>query len=169
MPKASSKKSDVDDPVGTSGDPVDRYLLVGVAASTQGISAIAEFLDAMPESPGLSIVVLVHDADERSATAVVSELADTCRMSLTAATDGAPIELNHVYVGHGGVQLTVRAPGVLSIGPRSSGSPLDRFFRTVAEQGSRGAVAVLLADVGSEVSIGTAAIRARAPFSFLSC
>jgi two-component system, chemotaxis family, CheB/CheR fusion protein len=135
--------------------------IAGIGASAGGLDAFRELLQAMPEKPGLALVLVQHLA--ASYESILPEiLAGIARLPVHQVTEAMPIEADHVYVippnaemevAHGRFHLSPRAHGVLHM-------PIDYFFRSLARHAQGGAIGVVLSGTSSDGAIGVREIKA---------
>jgi two-component system chemotaxis response regulator CheB len=136
--------------------------VIALGASAGGIDALQRAVAGLPpDSPFAFCVVLHLAATPRSVLAEI--IARRTRLSVSAATHGAPLRRHHVYVAPPDHHLLV-ADGrvVLNTGPKENSArpAIDVLFRSVAEQyGARGA-AVVLSGALSDGAAGAAAVAA---------
>ncbi|HEV2363142.1 MAG TPA: chemotaxis protein CheB [Caulobacteraceae bacterium] len=135
-------------------------LIVGIGASAGGFEAFKSFLGAMPSDSGMAFVLVQHLSPDH--TSMLAELLGrVTSMSVTEATDGAPVEANRVFVIPPNSTLTI-AGGRLAVcrpAPPHNRRPIDTFFQSLAEDQGEKAIGVVLAGTGSDGSLGLAAIK----------
>jgi two-component system, chemotaxis family, CheB/CheR fusion protein len=139
----------------------DDFLIVGLGASAGGIQALREFFSKVPENSGMAYVVILHMSSEHE-----SKLAEILQSTslIPVRQVKAPIKVlpNNVYVippdqnlamtdGH--LQL------IHKIGIEERRSPVDLFFRTLAETNDSRAVSVILSGTGANGSMGVKRIK----------
>ncbi|HEU4884753.1 MAG TPA: chemotaxis protein CheB, partial [Longimicrobium sp.] len=131
--------------------------VVGIGASAGGLKALQRFMEAVPADSGMAYVVIMHlDPERRSRIGEI--LQDRTSLPVTQVTRATPVRANHVYVIPPGqdlemVDATIR---VLPRGDSPQHSPIDLFFRTLAQAYGSDAVGVVLSGSGSD---GTAGVR----------
>jgi len=155
------RKADEASP-GRAGDLPERTL-VGVGASAGGFDAVKALLSEMPPNPGLSLVIVMHLSPEHDSN--LAELLQPCtRMPVTQVKGSAPIEPDHVYVippsaNLDSVDTDLRVSELESAAQRRS--PIDHFFRTMAETHGPRAIAVVLSGTGSDGTLGARRVKER--------
>jgi two-component system CheB/CheR fusion protein len=139
----------------------DDFLIVGLGASAGGIQALREFFSKVPENSGMAYVVILHmSAEHESKLAEI--LQTTSLIPVRQVKERIKVLPDNVYVippdqnlamtdGH--LQLTDK------IGLDERRSPVDLFFRTLAETNDSRAVSVILSGTGSNGSIGLKRIK----------
>ena len=136
--------------------------VVGVGASAGGLEAFSQLLHAVPEKPGLAIVCVQHLAP-RHVSVLPRLLARTTKLPVVQVTEGILLEADHVYVIPPNVQMSVQ-DGTLHLAPRpddpSQYTPINFFFRSLAENLQGRAVGVILSGTGSDGAVGLHDIQA---------
>ncbi len=141
----------------------DAFLIVGIGASAGGLEALESFFGAVPAESGRAFVVVQH-LDPTHEALLAPLLQRVTAMPVAEITDGLPIAADRVHVIPPNHDLTIvggvfhlRAPAE----PRGLRLPIDSFFRSLAEDGRGRAVAVVLSGMGSDGTLGIAAIKHR--------
>lgn len=147
----------------------ENSLVVGIGASAGGIQALRDFFSLVPDDSDMAFVVILHLSPEHE-----SKLADilqvTSAIPVTQVTDRVRIEQNHVYVIPPNQNLPITDGHlVLStmIGFEERRSPVDLFFRTLAETKQSRAVAVVLSGTGANGSMGLRRIKEHGGIAFV--
>src|ERR1035438_867952 len=151
------------DPTSASGISV-----VGIGASAGGLEAVRCLLADLPVNTGLAVVFVQH-LDPNHDSSLSEILGRATKMPVQDASDGAPVEPNHVYVIPPNVELTI-ANRVLKLGPRGQAVPrmsIDRFLRSLARDCGSAAVGVILSGAGSDGSLGLQAIKEAGGVTFV--
>jgi two-component system CheB/CheR fusion protein len=138
-----------------------QYLVVGIGASAGGIQALQEFFQRVSNDSGMAYVVILHlSPDHDSRLAEVLQI--TATIPVTQVTQREKIEPNHVYVIPPNQNLAI-TDGHLAlttmIGLEERRSPVDLFFRTLAQTKESRAVAVVLSGTGSDGAVGLKRIK----------
>src|SRR5262249_46207390 len=111
-------------------------ILVAIGASAGGVRALQSFFAALPSDTGAAFVVVVHlDPDRRSELPNI--LATRTRMPVVQVKGKEKIEPNHVYVIPPDRRLEIADHQILASEfdeKESHRSPIDLFFRSVAEK-----------------------------------
>jgi two-component system CheB/CheR fusion protein len=141
---------------------------VGVGASAGGLSALTQLLDALPQKPGLAVVVVQH-LDPRFESRLTSLLQPHTAMKVVEAVHGQKIAPDHVFVIQPNTSVAL-ADGILSVTARSDDRrphyPVDHFFRSLAAVQGSLAVGVVLSGTGSDGTLGTVEIKASGGVTF---
>jgi two-component system CheB/CheR fusion protein len=132
-----------------------------VGASAGGLEAFSGLLRGIPREAPLAIVLVQHMG--RTQPSLLAQiLAGRTAMAVSQATDGAKVEVGHVYVIPPDKHMTV-IDGHLRICPRPEGHwslQVNALFRSVAEYYRDKAVGVILSGGLSDGAAGFVAIRA---------
>ena len=135
--------------------------VVGIGASAGGIEAFQGFFRNMPAGHGLSFVVVLHLAPDRSSM-LAEIVARWTSMTVLQAEDGMCIEAEHVYVTPPNAVLTVER-GRLRVhvphGDRWDILPIDIFFDALAADRGSDAIGIVLSGTGTDGAMGLKAIR----------
>ncbi len=142
--------------------------MVGIGASAGGLDVFKRLLSEMPDNTGFAIVFIQHlDPNHQSMLAGI--LARATAMPVSEAADGLPLQANHIYVIPANVDLTL-AGSALKLTPRTQAPgthmPIDRFFRSLADQRGSRAIGVILSGAGSDGAAGVEAIHAAGGVTF---
>jgi two-component system CheB/CheR fusion protein len=146
-----------------AGDRRDaNFLVVGVGASAGGLEAFSELLKHLPADTGMAFVFVQH-LDPTHGSQLSEILPRSTRMSVHEATDGMPLEPDHLYVIPPDRDLAV-LHGVLHLMSRPQAParhmPVDYLLRSLAEDQGRRAIGVILSGTGSDGASGVKAIKA---------
>jgi two-component system CheB/CheR fusion protein len=109
--------------------------VVGIGASAGGLEAFRLLLRDLPADTGFAIVLIQH-LDPTHESSLSEILGRATKMPVTEATDGVPVEPDHVYVIPPNTELTI-ANRVLKLSPRGQTAgphmPIDHFLRSLAQ------------------------------------
>ena len=137
------------------------FLVVGLGASAGGIQALKEFFMNVTSDSGIAYVVILHMSPEHESK-LAEILQVTSAIPVTQVRTRIKVVPNHVYVisPHQNLSMTDGhlAPSHM-IGVEERRSPVDLFFRTLAETNDRRAVSVILSGTGSDGSMGLKRIK----------
>ena len=160
MAKAAPHESDRQSP-----DPRkqsdDDFLIVGLGASAGGIQALKEFFSRVPPDSGMAYVVILHMSPEHESR-LAQILQSTSPIPVTQVQESEKIYPNHVYVIPPNRSLEMKDGHVIPtdvIGLEERRSPIDLFFRTLADTSDSRAVSVILSGTGSDGSTGIKRIK----------
>ncbi len=148
------------DDVATSGDSNTEPVIVLIGASAGGVHALVTLFSALPNDTGAAYVVVVHlDPEHRSE--LVHIIAARTRMPVVEIATRQHLEPNHVYVIPPDRRLQMVDHEISALAfdePRGQRSPIDLFFRSLAEQLGDG-FAVILSGAGSDGALGVRAVK----------
>lgn len=136
----------------------DGFPIVGVGASAGGLQA----LQAMPDEPGVAIVVIQH-LDPTKKSLGPELLAKCTKMQVAEVADDPHVKPNRVYVLPPDKYLSISG-GELHLSepdqPRGTRRAIDFFLRSLAEDQQQCAVGVILSGSGTDGTLGIKAIKA---------
>jgi two-component system, chemotaxis family, CheB/CheR fusion protein len=166
MPDSGSRTSPAE-----QADETDkcRVPVVGVGASAGGLEAISEFLRNFSPARGLAIVLVQH-LDPRHESMLTQILSRETQLPVAQAIDGMVVEADHVYVIPPNSALTIEE-GRLRLRPRESEHapfmPIDAFFRSLARECGRKAVAIVLSGGGTDGALGLQEVKGAGGLTFV--
>ncbi|HEX7241094.1 MAG TPA: chemotaxis protein CheB, partial [Longimicrobiaceae bacterium] len=142
---------------GSAGSPPT---IVGIGASAGGLRALQLFFESVPADSGMAYVVIMHLDPERESR-IAAILQDRTPVPVTQVTRTTTVEADRVYVIPPGYDLEMvdTAIRVLARSDHPQHSPVDLFFRTLAEARGADAVAVVLSGTGSDGAAGIRHVR----------
>jgi len=130
--------------------------IVGIGASAGGLEALEQFFGSMPSDTGMAFVVIQHLSPDFKS--LMDELlAHRTTMAIHRVEDGMSVEPNAVYlipprkemiISDGRLLLTDKDPN------QALTLPIDHFFRSLAQDVGRDAIAIVLSGTGSDGSRG---------------
>jgi two-component system CheB/CheR fusion protein len=137
------------------------FPVVGIGASAGGLEACKMLVDALPAGNGMAFILIQH-LDPTHESMMVNLLAGHTSMTVRQATDGMPIERNHLYVIPPGTYLSV-GNGALHLSepqaPHGARLPFDFLLHSLAEDCGPRAVCVILSGTGADGSLGLKAVK----------
>jgi len=135
-------------------------VIVAIGASAGGVLALQSFFAALPAHTGAAFVVIIHlDPGHRSE--LPSILSAKTQMPVTQVGGRTRLEADHVYVIPPDRRLQIVDHEVSAEEfdePRGKRSPIDLFFRSVADRLGDG-FAVILSGAGADGAIGVRAVK----------
>ena len=142
------------------------FVIAGIGASAGGLEALTQLLACLPGDLDMAIVIVQH-LDPQHASMAAEILARSCKMPVTEATDGATVEPGHVFVMPSGTEIGLEGCQ-LRLFTRAAGAhlPIDRFFRSLAQQQKSNAIGVVLSGTGSDGALGLEEINAEGGITF---
>ena len=139
---------------------------MGVGASAGGLDACRKLFDALPADHGMAFILIQH-LDPSHESMMVDLLAGHTAMTVRQATDGMPIERDHLYVIPPGAFLAVGA-GVLHLSQpqarHGARLPFDFLLQSLATEYGPLALCVILSGTGADGSQGLTAMREQGGF-----
>ncbi len=141
---------------------LDKFPIVGLGASAGGLEAVGEFLTAMPDKPGMAFVLIQH-LDPRHQSLTVELLQKHTSISVQQAGEGDRVRPDCLFVIPPNCTLTIHE-GRLHLSPPSEQRglrlPIDRFFKSLAEDAQEQAVVIVLSGTGSDGAQGLRQVKA---------
>ena len=137
--------------------------VVAVGASAGGLEAFQELFRHLPAETGFAFILIQH-LSPRHETLIPDFLAPLTPMPVTMVEDETVIGVNHVYVMPPQGTLTIDDCVLYLSKPgraRGRRSPIDRFFRSLAEDQEEEAVGIILSGTGTDGALGLKAIKER--------
>lgn len=135
--------------------------IVGVGASAGGLESLERLFEHMPCDTGMAFVVIQHLSPDFK-TMMDELLARHTIMPVLLATDQTTIQANTVYLLPPRKEMII-AEGRLLLTDRESRNdfslPIDRFFRSLAQDAGEQAIGIILSGSGSDGSRGIQDIR----------
>jgi two-component system, chemotaxis family, CheB/CheR fusion protein len=136
-----------------------QVIVVGIGASAGGIQALQKFFDSLPQRTGAAFVVVVHlDPDAHSELSHI--LAARTTMEVVQVEGTQRLEPNCVYVIPPNRRLQISDNDISAVEfdePRGHRTPIDLFFRSLAEHGD--GIAVILTGAGADGAVGVKAVK----------
>ena len=133
---------------------------VGIGASAGGVTALQQFFQEIPPDTGAAFVVIVHL--EPNYTSELAEiLGRKTQMPVQQVNRKVPLEPNKIYVIPPNRRLLITDHEIATFSfdePRGKRSPIDQFFRSLADQHGDG-FGVVLTGAGSDGTDGAKAIK----------
>jgi two-component system, chemotaxis family, CheB/CheR fusion protein len=155
---ATPESPHVDVPSKPSGG--SPFPIVGIGASAGGLEAFTQLLRELPTDTGMAFVLVQH-LDPTHESQLPEVLSRTTAMPVVAVTDRLHVERDHVYVIPANADMTVGG-ALFALTPRITGdrhTPIDHFFRSLAQESEGRAVGVVLSGTGSDGTLGLRAIK----------
>ena len=118
-------------------------------------------MDALPAGSGMAFILVQH-LDPTHESMMVELLAGHTSMNVRQATDGMPIERDHLYVIPPGTYLSV-GDGALHLSQpqarHGSRLPFDFLLHSLAEDYGKRAICVVLSGTGADGSLGLKVVK----------
>ena len=133
---------------------------VGIGASAGGLKALQHFFEEIPPNTGAAYVVIVH-LEPNYSSELAEILAKKTQMPVQQVNQKTPLEPNKIFVIPPNRRLLIADHEITTLPfdePRGRCSPIDKFFRSLADQHGDG-FAVVLTGAGSDGALGAKAIK----------
>ena len=107
---------------------------------------------------------VIDGLDRTRESMKVEQVAKHTSMPVAQATDGMPIQRDHVYIVPPNKQLAIKNDIFYLARPlekRGQRTPIDRFFRSLAQDQGERAIAIVLSGTGSDGMLGIKEIKAK--------
>jgi two-component system CheB/CheR fusion protein len=137
-----------------------KLVIVAIGASAGGVKALQSFFGAIPDDAGAAFVVIVH-LEPKHRSEMANILAARTRMPVVQVEKQEKLVANHVYVIPPDRRLQLIDSEISAVEfdePRGQRTPIDLFFRSLAERIGDG-FAVVLSGAGSDGAIGVRAVK----------
>jgi two-component system CheB/CheR fusion protein len=145
------------------------FPVVGIGASAGGIKALQDFFANVPADSGMAYVVILHMSPEHESR-LAEVLQNTAAIPVTQVRERVLVRPDHVYVIPPNKSLKITDEHLaLSQFTRieERRSPVDIFFRTLAEAKDSRAVCVILSGTGADGSLGLKHIKENGGVAFV--
>jgi two-component system CheB/CheR fusion protein len=144
------------DPEGVTPPILSPRHVVGLGASAGGLDPLIRFFDHLPTDTGMAFVIVQHLSPDFKS--LMDELlARHTALPIHLVEDGMPVEANHVYLIPPKKEMIISG-GRLLLSERDRQQelalPIDTFFRSLAQDCGRAAIAIVLSGGGSDGSRG---------------
>jgi two-component system CheB/CheR fusion protein len=132
-----------------------------MGASAGGLEAFQAFFERMPADSGMTFVVVQH-LDPHHETLMPELLARHTSMAVRLVEEDTQVESNTVYVLAPNTTLAIDDCVLRLARPermRGRRSPIDSFFRSLAEDQGDDAVAIVFSGTGTDGALGLRAVK----------
>ncbi len=137
------------------------FAVVGIGASAGGLDASRKLVSALPNNNGMAFILIQH-LDPTHESMMVDLLAAHTSMTVRQATDGMPIEPDHLYVIPPGTYLAVGNDALHLSRPHARHGarlPFDYLLHSLAAACGARAICVILSGSGADGSVGLKAVK----------
>ncbi len=137
------------------------FPIVGLGASAGGLEAFKNFFSAMPNSSGMSFVLIQH-LDPTHESLMKDLLSRYTKMNVIQAEDKMEVKENHIYLIPPNREMTIHKRKLHLTAPkerRGLRTPIDLFFRSLAEDQQKLAICIILSGTGSDGTLGLKTIK----------
>lgn len=147
----------------------EHFLIVGIGASAGSIQALKSFFAEVPKDSGIAYVVILHMSPAHESR--LAEILQTIStIPVTQVRERTKVQPNQVYVVPPDQRLAIADEHLELkniIGTEERRSPVDLFFRTLAETHEHHAVSVILSGTGADGSMGLKRIKEHGGVAFV--
>jgi two-component system CheB/CheR fusion protein len=137
------------------------FPVVGIGASAGGLEACTKLLGALPPDNGMAFILVQH-LDPTHESMMAELLAHRTAMTVVQATNGMPLEREHLYIIPPGTYLSV-SDGALHLSEpearHGARLPFDFLLRSLADEYGERAICVILSGTGADGSLGLKAVK----------
>ncbi len=143
--------------------PGNVFPIVGIGASAGGLAAFEAFFSGMPakNDPGMAFVLVQHLAPDHKSI-LTDLIRKYTRMQVFEVKDGMAVRVNCVYIIPPNRNLAL-LNGALHLiepsAPRGQRTPIDFFFRSLAQDQHERAICIVLSGTGSDGTLGLRAVK----------
>lgn len=139
-----------------------RIPVVGIGASAGGLEALQALAEQISPDSGAAYVIVQHLSPDHAS--IMDQLLQArTTLSVKQIEDGDPITANRIYVTPPGQEVTIEGAELRlqdRDDNRSRQAPIDRFFRSLAENNGRHSFCVVLSGTGTDGTDGLKAVKA---------
>ena len=137
------------------------FPIVALGASAGGLEAFTAVLRNLPADTGMGFVLIQH-LDPRHESLLVELLSRTTRMPVEQAAEDTRVRPNHVYIIPPNMDMIIQS-GTLRLVSRTSirgvHMPIDHFLRSLAQDCTSRAIAVVLSGASTDGALGVEAVK----------
>ena len=137
------------------------FVIAALGASAGGLEPLEMFFKKMPTDAGIAFVIVQHLAPDHP-TALPQLLGRHTAMPVEEAQDNVKVAPNRVFVIPPNAALTIEKGTLRVTAPveaRGARTPIDGFFRSLAEDCGDHAVCIMLSGTGTDGTLGLRAIK----------
>lgn len=144
------------------------FTIVGIGASAGGLQPICELIAEIGPSPGIAFLVVQH-LDPAKPSLLPEILARHTSLKVVEATDGAAVEIDHLYVIPPATSMTLvkrkirLRPRDMTMGPSM---PVDDLLDSLGKDQKSNAIGVILSGSGTDGAIGMQALHEEGGIAF---
>jgi len=141
------------------------FPIVGIGASAGGLEAMTQLVRHLPRDTGMAFVLVQH-LDPTHESQLTSLLARSTSFAVSEARNNVALERNHLYVIPPNKMMVVAERKLRLLPRKETRTPIDYFFRSLAEEEGPSSVGVILSGNGSDGTMGLQAIKAAGGITF---
>lgn len=135
--------------------------IVGLGCSAGGLEACADFFSALAPDTGMAFVVVSHLGPDHKGM-LAELLQHYTSMAVRQAEDGMKLRPNSIYVIPPNADLSIlqgRLQLLEPVAPRGLRTPIDYFFKQLAQDQRERGVGIILSGMGTDGTQGVKAIK----------
>jgi len=138
-----------------------KFPVVGIGASAGGLEAIEMLFANTPSELKIAFCIIQHLAPDRKSI-MGSLLEKYTKMKIVEVQDGIKVEPGFVYLNPPNKDVSIMNGRLLLSEPtlpRGAHLPIDRFFRSLAEDKGDKSICIVLSGTGTDGTLGLKAIK----------
>ena len=143
--------------------------VVGIGGSAGGLKAYTALLEALPSDTGMAFVFIAH-LNPTAVSLLAHLLSRSTKMTATQASEGMPIQANHVYVIAPNTNLFIENYAFKVVSPRTLNQgrhkQVDYFLISLAKAMGPRAIGIILSGGDGDGTEGCEAIKAKGGKTF---
>jgi len=134
------------------------FFIIGIGAAAGGMQALKAFFGNLPDHPPAAFVVVQHLSPDHEST-IMEIIQRQTPLSVYQIEDGMAVEPNKIYVQPRGKVIIV-SNHQLRLLPKvdSFDYPVNKFFKSIAQEWGEKTVGILLSGIGNDGTEGLKAI-----------
>ena len=145
------------------------YFIVGIGGSAGGLKAYTALLEALPSNTGMAFVFIAH-LSPTSDSLLAQLLSRSTNMPAIQASDGMPVQANHVYVIAPNTNLFMENYTFKVVSPRTLNQgrhkQVDYFLISLAETMGPRAIGIILSGGDGDGTEGCKLLKAKGGKTF---
>ncbi len=138
--------------------PASSLIVAGIGAVVASIPSVERLLSALPPSPGIAFIVVLQDNQPADVLRLLALLTRQARLPVEIGADGTQIAADRIYLAPADTILTLDGDRLRAAANGERGL-LDTFLLSLAEQHRKHAIAITLAGLGSDGTLGVASVK----------
>ena len=144
-----------------NGPAKKSFPIVGIGASAGGLEALETFIDHLPASPGVAIVIIQHLSPKHKS--IMGQILQRhTSLPVQEVADGLEVAPNCIYFNAPDREVAIFNGKLHLMEPRTDQVvrlPIDYFFRSLAEDMGERAICIVLSGTGSDGTLGLQAVK----------
>ena len=145
------------------------FPIIGIGASAGGLEALELFLKNFPKDSNAAVVIVQH-LDPTRKDMMVELLQRVTTLQVVQVQENTLIQPNFIYIIPPNKDMSI-FHGKLHLfepsAPRGQRLPIDFFFRSLADDQQERSIGVILSGMGTDGTLGLAAIKERGGVGFV--